>query len=127
MKENIENIQIYTSDTKQINLEVNILNNTVWLSQTQMTELFGRNQPIISKHINNIFKDGELEGKRNILKRNIANSDKPVKFYKLDVVISVGYRIKSVEGTRFRQWATKVLRKHIVDGYTFNKQRIKNN
>ena len=127
MKENIENIVIYKSNSKNVSLEVSMFKDTVWLTQSQMIELFGRDQSVISRHLTNIFKEGELNQKSNMQNMHIANSDKPVKFYNLDVVISVGYRVKSLEGTRFRQWAIEVLRKHIVDGYTFNKQVIKKN
>ena len=93
-------------------------NETVWLTQAQMVTLFGRDRTVITKHVNNIFKEGELEEKSNVHFLHIANSDKPVKLYNLDVIISVGYRVKSQRGTQFRQWATRVLREHLLKGYT---------
>lgn len=89
---------------------------TVWLTQAQMCQLFGRERSVITKHIGNVFREGELPIEGNVQNLHIANSDKPVAFYDLDVVISVGYRVKSIAGTRFRQWATKVLRAILLEG-----------
>lgn len=87
-----EKVVIYQSKTKDIELNVNFLNDMVWLSQEQMTKLFGRDRTVITKHINNVFREGELRLKSNMQNMHIANSDKPIKFYSLDMVISVGYR-----------------------------------
>jgi len=122
-----EQIIIYQSKDKNIELDVTIDQESVWLTQAQMTKLFGRERTVITKHINNVFKDGELAEKSNVQNMHLANSDKPVKAYNLDVVISVGYRVKSLEGTRFRQWATKTLKNHILKGYTINQSRIQKN
>jgi hypothetical protein len=108
-------------------IEVRLDQETVWLSQAQMVMLFGRDQSVISRHIGNLFKEGELERESNMQKMHIANSDKPVDFYNLDVIISVGYRVKSQQGTRFRQWATRLLREHLTRGYTLNRQRFEAN
>ena len=89
---------------------------TVWLTQAQMCQLFGRERSVITKHIRNVFREGELVAESNVQNLHIANSDKPVKFYNLDVVISVGYRVRSIAGTRFRQWATRVLRAILLEG-----------
>ena len=89
---------------------------TIWLTQEQMCQLFGRERSVITKHIRNVFREGELVAESNVQNLHIANSDKPVKFYNLDVVISVGYRVRSIAGTRFRQWATKVLRAILLEG-----------
>ena len=105
-------------------LEVRLAENTVWLSQKQMSELFGTERSVITKHLRNIFESGELEEKSNVQKMHIANSDKPVALYNLDMIISVGYRVNSIRGTQFRIWATNVLRKHLVDGYTINQKRL---
>lgn len=120
-----ETIVIYKSKTKDVELKVSFINETVWLSQDQMTKLFGRERTVITKHINNVFREGELPQKSNVQNMHIANSDKPVKYYSLDVVISVGYRVKSLEGTRFRQWASKIIQDHILKGYTINRNRLK--
>ncbi|MDR1226644.1 MAG: virulence RhuM family protein [Prevotellaceae bacterium] len=91
---------------------------TVWMTQAQIVELFERDQSVISRHINNVFKEKELEKESNMHFLHIANADKPVAFYSLDIIISVGYRVKSQRGTQFRIWATSVLREHLLKGYT---------
>ena len=118
-------ISIYQTESGAI--EVRLDQDTVWLNQAQMVALFGRDQSVISRHVNNIFKEAELVQEGNMQKMHIANSDKPVEFYNLDIIISVGYRVKSVQGTRFRQWATRTLRQHLTQGYTLNRQRLEAN
>ena len=108
-------------------IQVQLEKETVWLRQDQMAVLFGRERSVITRHIGNVFKEGELEEKSNVQNMHIANSDKPVKSYSLDVIISVGYRVKSQQGTRFRQWATKLLNQHLTQGYTLNQQRFEKN
>ncbi|MCY4779090.1 virulence RhuM family protein [Sphingobacterium sp. UT-1RO-CII-1] len=83
---------------------------TVWLTQAQMADLFQKERSVITKHISNVFTDGELDEKSNVQILHISGSDKPVKFYNLDVIISVGYRVRSHQGTKFRQWATAPIR-----------------
>ena len=99
-------VEIFQTEDGQVSLEVQLSGETVWLSQAQLVLLFGRDQSVVSRHINNIFKEGELVKKSNMQKMHIADSDKPVVFYNLDVIISVGYRVKSQRGVQFRQWAT---------------------
>lgn len=106
-------------------LDVRLERDTVWLTQAQMAELFGRERSVLTKHVNNVFKEGELDKGSNVQILHIAGSDKPVTFYNLDVIISVGYRVKSQRGTQFRIWATNVLRQHLVQGYTVHAQRLK--
>jgi len=109
-------------------LEVRLEAETVWLTQKQMAELFNKGIPTINEHIKNIFKEGELTENSVIRNFRITASDGKVydtKFYNLDVIISVGYRVKSKQGTQFRIWATNVLKKHLVDGYTINEKRLK--
>ncbi len=118
-------IQIFETSDGDVQLEVKLEKETAWLSQAQMIELFERDQSVISRHIGNIFKERELEKKSNMQKMHIANSDKPVAFYSLDVIISVGYRIKSLRGVQFRQWATHVLKQYLVQGYSLNMKRLK--
>ena len=117
-------IEIFSTDDNKVSLQVSLEGETVWLSQGQMVELFGRERSVITKHINNIFKEGELNKKSNVQNLHIANSDKPVAFYSLDVIISVGYRVKSQRGVQFRQWATKVLNQYLVQGYALNEKRL---
>ena len=103
-----------------VKLEVRLENETVWLTQQQIAELFQRERTVITKHINNVFREGELEEKSNVHFLHIANSDKPLKVYSLDVIISVGYRVKSHRGTQFRQWANQVLKEYLLRGYSIN-------
>lgn len=124
MNQSTGQIAIYQTGDGQAQLEVALERETVWLSQAQMAELFGRDQSVVSRHIRNALSEGEIAEKSNMQKMHIANSDRPVVFYDLDVVISVGYRIKSERGVQFRRWATNVLRQHLVQGYTLNQQRL---
>ncbi len=116
-------IILYQSNELPERIEVRIEKETVWLNQEQLAFLFQRDQSVISRHIRNVFKERELDKKSNMQKMHIANSDKPVAFYNLDVIISVGYRVKSKQGTQFRIWATSVLRDYLLKGYALN-QRI---
>lgn len=117
-------IIVYQSDNT-LQLEVRMEDETVWLTQAQMVELFQRDVSVISRHINNIFKEGELDKKSNLHKMQIANSDKPLTLYSLDVIISVGYRVKSQRGTQFRIWANRVLRDYMLKGYIISKRMDK--
>ena len=119
--ENKGEIIVYQSDTT-LQLKVRMEDETVWLTQAQMVELFQRDVSVISRHINNIFKEGELEKKSNLHFLQIANSDKPLTLYSLDVIISVGYRVKSQRGTQFRIWANKVLKDYMLKGYVMDKR-----
>jgi hypothetical protein len=114
-------IVLYQPDNS-IQLEVRVENETVWLTQAQMVMIFERERTVITKHINNIFNEGELDEESNVQFLHIANSDKPVKIYNLDVIISVGYRVKSQRGTFFRRWATKTLKEYILRGYAVNQR-----
>lgn len=105
-------------------VEVRLEHESVWLSQAQMVELFERDQSVISRHVRNVFAEGELAPEGTMQKMHIAGSARPVVFYNLDVIISVGYRVKSKRGTQFRIWATRVLREHLVRGYTVNARRL---
>jgi hypothetical protein len=108
-------------------IEVKFQEDTAWLTQGQITELFLRDRTVITKHINNVFKEGELDEKSNVQKMHIANSDKPVSLYSLDVIISVGYRVNSKRGTQFRQWATQRLKDYLVKGYAINQKHLSEN
>ncbi len=126
-KSEMENtkIIIYQTEDGNTKIETRLENETVWLNQEQMAELFQRDRTVITKHIGNIFKEGELEERSNVQNLHITSSDKPVKFYSLDVIISVGYRVKSHRGTQFRIWATQRLREYIVKGFTMNDDLLK--
>jgi hypothetical protein len=116
---------IYQSEDGQTKIQTRLENETVWLTQEQMSELFQRERSVITKHIGNVFTEGELEQKSNVQILHISGSDRPVKFYSLDVIISVGYRVKSHRGTQFRIWATARLREYIVKGFTMNDDLLK--
>lgn len=105
-------------------ISVPIERESVWLTQSQMSELFATNRSVITKHIGNIFRTGEIDEKSNVQKMHFPGSDKKTKIYSLDTVISVGYRVNSIQATHFRIWATKVLRDYILKGYAINKHRI---
>ena len=123
-------ILIYQAEDGSLATEVRLLADTVWLRQEQMSELFGRERSVITKHLRNVFKEGELDA--DSVCANFAHTAEDgktyqVRHYNLDVIISVGYRVKSGEGTRFRQWATRILREHLTQGYTINRQRFEAN
>ena len=124
MEKNENNEVVFYEPDETLKLDVRLENDTVWLTQSQMSELFLRDRSVITKHINNIFKEKELEENSNVHFLHIASSDKPVKFFSLDVIISVGYRVKSVRGTQFRQWANEVLKDYLLRGYAINQRLI---
>lgn len=121
----MSDIEIYESPDGDIRLNVQLEDETVWLTQAQMSQLFARDVSTISKHIRNVFEEGELDEESNLQKMQIACSDKPVAVYSLDVIISVGYRVKSQQGVRFRQWATQVLKEYAVKGFALDDRRLK--
>ena len=122
-------IILYRPNEATEHIEVRLENETVWLNQEQISLLFQRDQSVISRHIRNVFREKELDEKSNMQKMHIPNSDKLVTFYNLDVIISVGYRVKSKQGTQFRIWATSILREYLLKGYAINQRvdRIENN
>ncbi|MCL1885635.1 MAG: virulence RhuM family protein [Dehalococcoidia bacterium] len=120
-------IIIYQTDDGRTKIDVRMGDDTVWLTQAQISELFQRDRTVITKHIRNVFDEGELNEKSNVQILHIANSDKPTTFYNLDVIISVGYRVKSLRGTQFRQWATKRLNEYIRKGFALDDERLKGN
>jgi len=126
-KEPDNKVIIYNTEDGKTEIDVSLDNDTVWLSQTQMAELFQKDVRTISEHVGNIYKDGELEEKSTIQAKS-GNSGiglvKPTKYYNLDVIISVGYRVKSLRGTQFRIWATQKLREYIVKGFVMNDERL---
>ncbi len=115
--------EIVIFKNQKVKLEVNLKDETVWLTQAQMATLFDRDIGVISRHLKNIFKE-ELKEESNLQKMQIADSDKPVNFYSLDVIISVGYRVKSKNGVVFRKWASNVLKEYLIKGYAINNKRL---
>ena len=125
---NKRNILIYQSQDGQIKVDVRFDNETVWLSTDQMATLFGRDKSTISRHIKNIFEEGELQATSVVAKFATTASDGKVyqvDYYNLDVIISVGYRVKSQQGTQFRIWATQRLKEYLVKGFILNEERLK--
>jgi prophage maintenance system killer protein len=119
-----DQVILFQAADGQVTLDVRLEADTVWLSQAQMAELFGRERSVITRHVGNVFREGELPEKSNVHFLHIAGADRPVGFYNLDVIISVGYRVKSPRGTQFRIWATQVLRQHLIEGYTLHQRRL---
>ena len=123
-------VQIFTSTDGQAQLVVALDKETVWLSQAQMAALFDKDVRTINEHIGNVFAENELEREPTIRNFRIVRQEgkrqvqRNIEHYNLDVIISVGYRVKSPRGVQFRQWATRVLRQHLVEGYTLNQQRL---
>lgn len=115
-----DKIIIYTASDGQTAIDVKLENETVWLNVNQMTKLFEKEASNIRRHIINVFKDGELEKESNVHFLHVPFSDKPVPYYSLDVIISVGYRVKSKRGTQFRIWANRILKDYLVKGYAIN-------
>ncbi|MBP3375107.1 MAG: virulence protein RhuM/Fic/DOC family protein [Bacteroidaceae bacterium] len=119
MNENNQ-IIIYQTEDGQTQVDVRLENETVWLTTSQMAMLFDREESNIRRHVINVFKEGELEKENNVHFLHVNGVKKPVPFYNLDVIISVGYRVKSQRGVQFRRWANKVLKEYLVKGYAVN-------
>jgi len=116
-------IILYNTPDGQTNIEVRLVNETVWLTQAQMAELFQKDQSVIARHITNVFKEGELDRESNMqIVHNTLSKYKPTSLYNLDVIISVGYRVKSKRGTDFRIWARGILKQYLVKGYAVNER-----
>lgn len=127
MLENDTQIIIYNSQDGTLSFDIPLDSDTVWLSLGQMSLLFERDKSVIARHIQNTFKEGELN--KNSVVANFATTAQDgksysVKYYSLDMIISVGYRVKSHRGVQFRQWATKVLKEHLLNGYSLNSRKI---
>lgn len=118
-------IIIYQTEDGLTKIDVSFENDTVWLSKSQIAELFQRDRSVISKHIKNVFEEGELSPESNVQNLHVAYSGKPVDFYSLDVIISVGYRVKSQRGVQFRIWATNILKEYIKKGFAMDDDRLK--
>lgn len=119
-------IIIYNTADSKAAIKLYADNGTVWLTQAQIAELFTKNISTISRHIANIFDENEIEEKSNLRFMQIANSDKPVAFYSLDVILAVGFRVRSPRGTQFRQWANNTLKEYLQKGFILDKDRLKN-
>jgi hypothetical protein len=128
-----QNILIYQTKSGNLELRADLENETIWANRTEIAQMFGVNPPAISKHIRNIYKEKELLRKTTSSKMELVQNEsgrivkRNIDIYNLDVLIAVGYRINSVTGTKFRKWATRILRSYITDGYAINKGRIAKN
>ena len=125
MSENNTELIIYQTEDGRTKIDVYFQGDNAWLNKAQMAELFQRDRSVISRHVRNVFDEGELDEKSNVQKMHIANSDKPVEYFSLDVIISVGYRVKSLRGTQFRIWANSVLREYLIKGFAMNDDLLK--
>ena len=117
-----KSVVVYKSDDGTVQLEVQLVDDNVWLTQAQISELFQKDISVISRHIKNIYKEGELDDESNLHFLQIPFSDKPVRLYDLDVIIAVGYRVKSKRGTDFRKWARPVIKNYMLHGYAVNQR-----
>jgi prophage maintenance system killer protein len=120
-------ILIYQTKSGSIAFKGDLTNENLWASQNQISDLYNVERSVVTKHIRNILKDGEVSEKSNVQKMHTANSDKPVKFYSLDIILAVGYRTSSKTAIEFRRWSTKTLKEHLVKGYTINRKIISQN
>lgn len=129
MKKKVFNnkVVIYQAKSGAIELRGDFGKETIWATQAQIAEVFGIERSVVTKHIGNLLKTKEISEKSNVQKMHIANSDKPVAFYSLDIILAVGYRTNSAKAIIFRRWATDILRKHVIDGYTINRSRVVKN
>jgi len=125
-QKNNSEIIIYQTEDGKVKIDVHMKNDMLWLKQTQIALLFGRERSVITKHIRNIFIEEELDEKSNVQLLHIPNSDKPVAFYSLDIILAVGFRVKSLRGTQFRQWAAKILHEYLQKGFAINDDFLKN-
>ncbi|MFM7458940.1 MAG: RhuM family protein [bacterium] len=119
-----DEIIIYTAADGSVQTEVKIESNTLWLTEKQIATVFERDRTVIGRHIKNIIKTGELLEEGNVQKMHIANSDKPISYFSLDMILSVGYRVNSMRGTQFRIWANRVLKEYLIQGYAINHKKI---
>ena len=117
-------ILIYKTHQNEVELKVKFKNESVWLRQNEIAFLFGKERSVITKHINKIFTDKEVDKKSNVQKVHITNSDKPVEFYGLDIILAVGYRVNSPRAIHFSKWATKIIKQYLIKGYVVNEKRL---
>ncbi|MBU4314948.1 virulence RhuM family protein [Patescibacteria group bacterium] len=126
-KANENKIVVYQAKTGAIELRGDLEKETFWATQAQIADIFGVERSVVTKHIKNILSNKEVNEKSNVQKMHIANSDKPVALYSLDIMLAVGYRTNSKRAIEFRRWSTKILHDHITKGFTINKKNISHN
>lgn len=117
-------VVLFQSSDQEVSLSVDFDGETAWLTQAQMAELFDKDQSVVSRHISNALSEGEVDKESNMQFMHISSSDRPIALYSLDVIISVGYRVKSQRGVEFRRWATSILKQYVIKGYAANEKRL---
>ena len=125
IKDELTKFLLYTNPNGEVRVDVLLQNETIWLPQKKIAELFDVDRSVITKHIKNIFETEELEEKSNVQKMHFGHSDKPIKYYNLSIIIAVGYRVNSKRATQFRIWATKILEEYVIKGFSMNVERLK--
>ncbi len=125
-KDNLQSgrVVIYRGPRNEVEVEARFEKGEIWLSQAEIARLYKKERSVVTKHINNIFRDKEVDKKSNVRKLHIAGSDRPVAFYSLDVILAVGYRTSSARAIHFRKWATRILKDYLISGYAINQKRI---
>ncbi len=126
MDEDKKELIIYQTPGGKLDIQLDLENETIWLDRNQIAQLYDIDRSGVSRHISNIFADNEVDEKSNVQKMHIANSDKPVEFFSLDIILAVGYRTNSAIAIKFRQWATQTLKEYIIKGFVLNSERLKN-
>lgn len=126
MDEDKKELIIYETPNGKLDIQLDLENETIWLDREKIAQLYNIHRSGVSRHIQNIFEDGEVDEKSNVQKMHIANSDKPVEYFSLDIILAVGYRTNSAIAIKFRRWATQTLKEYIIKGFVLNTERLKN-
>ena len=126
MDEDKNELIIYETSNGKLDIQLDLENETIWLDREKIAQLYNIHRSGVSRHIQNIFEDGEVDEKSNVQKMHIANSDKPVEYFSLDIILAVGYRTNSAIAIKFRRWATQTLKEYIIKGFVLNTERLKN-
>ena len=126
MEDDKKELIIYETPNGKLDIQLDLENETIWLDREKIAQLYNIHRSGVSRHIQNIFEDGEVDEKSNVQKMHIANSDKPVEYFSLDIILAVGYRTNSAIAINFRRWATQTLKEYIIKGFVLNTERLKN-
>lgn len=126
MEEDKKELIIYEMPNGKLDIQLDLENETIWLDREKIAQLYNIHRSGVSRHIQNIFEDGEIDEKSNVQKMHIAKSDKPVEYFSLDIILAVGYRTNSAVAIKFRRWATQTLKEYIIKGFVLNTERLKN-